>query len=100
MSFPSEKELKKIRKKLEKVEPSRMLPKNASKVDRLKYELCKKFVIYLLHNKLSQAELARKLHMDRARLNEIVKYRIDLFTLDKLIHFAEQLDPNLDVRVA
>lgn len=47
MGFPSEKELKSIRKKLEKAEPSYMLPKNASKADQLKYKLCEKFVIYL-----------------------------------------------------
>ena len=51
MAFPSEKELKSIRAKLEKAEPSRTLPKNASKADRLKYELCEKFVSYLLKHK-------------------------------------------------
>lgn len=38
MGFPTEKELKLIRSKLEKAEPSRMLPKNASKADQIKYE--------------------------------------------------------------
>ena len=38
--------------------------------------------------------------MDTARLNEIIKYRIDLFTIDKLIEFAEVLDPDLKVEVA
>ncbi len=79
MAFPSEKDLKKIRERLEKVEPSYLLPENASKVDRLKYALCQKFVVYLLQHKISQAELARRLSMDTARLNEIVKYKIHLF---------------------
>lgn len=38
--------------------------------------------------------------MDTARLNEIVKYRIDLFTIDKLLEFAEILDPDTRVEVA
>lgn len=100
MGFPSEKELKSIRVKLEKAEPSRMLPKNASKADRLKYELCEKFVTYLLKNKMSQAQLARKLKVDPARINEIVKYRIDLYTADKLLDLAERLDLDFNVRVA
>ena len=100
MGFPSEKEPKSIRAKLEKAEPSRTLPKNASKADRLKYELCEKFVSYLLKHKMSQAQLARKLKVDPARINEIVKYRIDLYTVDKLLDLAERLDLNLDLRVA
>lgn len=100
MGFPSEKELKEIRKKLDKAEPSRTLPKDATKAETLKYKLCEKFVIYLLDNGMSQAELARRLGMDPARLNEIVKYRIDLFTVDKLLDFVEQLDPNIEVDVA
>lgn len=100
MGFPSEKELKTVRAKLEKAEPSRLLPKNASKADRLKYELCEKFVIYLTRHKISQAQLARKLKVDPARINEIVKYRIDLYTVDKLMDLAERLDLDFDVRVA
>ena len=100
MGFPSEKEVKFIRAKLEKAEPSRMLRRNASKADRLKYEICEKFVSYLLKHKMSQAQLARKLKVDPARINEIVKYRIDLFTIDKLLDLAEKLDLTLDLRVA
>jgi predicted XRE-type DNA-binding protein len=100
MGFPSEKELKAIRSKLEKAEPSRTLPKNASMADRLKYELCEKFVVYLRKHKMTQAELARKLKVDPSRINEIVKYRIDLYTADKLLDLAERLDLDLDVRVA
>ena len=100
MGFPSEKELKTVRAKLEKAEPSRLLPKNASKADRLKYELCEKFVIYLTRHKISQAQLARKLKVDPARINEIIKYRIDLYTVDKLMDLAEKLDLDFSVRVA
>jgi len=100
MGFPSEKKLKEIRARLEKAQPSRTLPENASTADCLKYKICEKFVQYLLDNKMSQAELARQLNMDPARLNEIVKYRIDLFTVDKLLEFAEVLDPDTKVEVA
>lgn len=100
MGFPSEKELKAIRAQLERVEPSRLLPKNASKADRLKYHLCEKFVIYLAEHKMTQAKLAAKLKVDPSRINEIVKYRIDLFTVDKLMDLAERLHLEFDVKVA
>lgn len=100
MGFPSEKKLKSVRAKLGKSEPSRTLPKTASTADRLKYELCEKFVSYLLKHKMSQAQLARKLKVDPARINEIVKYRIDLYTVDKLLDLAERIDLDLDLRFA
>jgi predicted XRE-type DNA-binding protein len=100
MGFPSEKELKKIRIKLAKAEPSRLLPKNASKADRVKYELCEKFVVYLNQHKITQVQLAKKLKVDPSRVNEIVKYRIDLYTVDKLMELAERLDLDFEVKVA
>lgn len=99
MGMPDKKELDRVRKKLLKVEPTRVLPKNAPKSDRLKYELCKQFVKYLLKNKITQKDLARDLEIEPARLNEIVKYRIDLFTVDRLLDYAERLKPNLKVTV-
>lgn len=100
MGFPSEKELSKMRKKLEKVEPSRMLPKNASKADQVKFKLCEKFVVYLQEHDMTQVQLAKKLKIDPSRINEIVKYRIDLFTADKLMDLAEKLPLDFDVEVA
>ena len=100
MGFPSENELKSIRKKLSKVEPSRLLPKNASKTERIKYKLCEEFVIYLLEHNITQAQLAKKIKVDPSRINEIVKYRIDLFTIDKLIDLADRLHIQFEVSVA
>lgn len=100
MGFPSEKELKTIRSKLAKAEPSRLLPKSASKADHVKYKLCEKFVIYLTEHKMSQVQLAKKLKVDPSRINEIVKYRIDLYTVDKLLDLAERLDLDFDIEVA
>lgn len=100
MGMPPKKVLDEMRKKLEKAEPSRLLPPNASKADRLKYELCKQFVVHLNREKISQKELAEKLGIEPARLNEIVKYRIDLFTVDRLLGYVELLDPDINVTVA
>ena len=99
MSFPSEKELKKMRKLLDKAEPSRPLPKNATAVQEIKYKLCRKFVAYLLENDLSQAELARRINLDPARIGEIVKYKTHLFTVDN-IDCAERLESKIFFEVA
>ncbi|MBI3555323.1 MAG: XRE family transcriptional regulator [Deltaproteobacteria bacterium] len=100
MTFPNEKDLKKIRAKLSRVAPSHTLPRNAPKADVIKYKLCEKFVKHILDKKISQAQLARQLHVDPSRINEIVKYRIDLFTVDKLMELAERLELDFRVEVA
>lgn len=100
MGFPSDKELKVMRSRLEKADPSRALPSNASNAEKLKYKLCQKFVIYLQENQLTQVALAKKLNVDQARVSEIVKYKIDLFTIDKLLNLADRLKLNIRVNVA
>jgi len=99
MGFPDEKELTRVRKKLSKAEPTRSLPKGAPKSDKLKYELCRQFVKYILKNKMTQKELAKEIGIEPARMNEIVRYRIDLFTIDRLLGYAERLKPNLKITV-
>jgi predicted XRE-type DNA-binding protein len=100
MGMPPKYELDKMRKKLDKIEPTRGLPENASKADRLKYELCKQFVKHLNREQMNQKELAEKLGIEPACLNEIVKYRIDLFTVDRLLGYLELLNPEIKVTVA
>jgi predicted XRE-type DNA-binding protein len=99
MGFPKKSELERVKKKLAKLPAVRLLPSDASKADKLKFELCKQFVTYLQEEDISQLALAKQLEIDPARLNEIVKYRIDLFTVDRLLGYAEQLNPKLKVTV-
>lgn len=49
---------------------------------------------------LNQVEMAKLLKIDKARVNDIVKCRIDLFSLDKHIRFAEKLKLNVKLIAA
>ena len=100
MSFPSKKELERVRKKLKNVEPTPVLSSSASVADQLKFALCKEFVAYLRTHKMTQIELAQELDVDPARISEIVKYKINLFTADRLLELLEQLNPKIKVTVA
>ncbi len=100
MSFPSKKELERVKKKLKNVEPTPVLSSSASVADQLKFALCKEFVIYLRTHKMTQLELAQELGVDPARISEIVKYKINLFTADRLLELLEQLNPKIKVTVA
>lgn len=100
MAFPNKKELERVRRKLEKVEPTYALPENANQVQKLKYLLCREIVGYLLFKNFTQIELAERLNIDPARISEIVKYKIHLFTVDKLLSLVEKLNPSIKITVA
>ena len=101
MSFPSNKEIQEILKELESSEPTFILDrKNASAVDKIKYDLCREFVIYMISNKISQVELAERLDIDKARVNKIIKYRIEVFTIDKLLSLLNIIKPSSELKVS
>lgn len=98
--FPSEKELKVIRRKMAKVKGSQGLPPEASPLDRAKYDVCEQILIYMKKHKLSQRQLATILETTETRISEIVHFRISKFTLDRLISFLQMLRPMLTLNVA
>lgn len=101
MGFPDKEKIEKALKKLDKVEPTFILDrKNASAVDRAKYDLCAEFVEYLQENNISQVGLANKLGVDKARVNKIIKYRIEFFTIDKLLDLLTAIKPDRELRVS
>jgi predicted XRE-type DNA-binding protein len=97
--FPSEKELAKVRKELSKGMASRLLPDDASAVDRLKFELCEKFVAYRAKSGLTQKELAQKIGIDTALMSKMLHYHVDEFTVDRLMRYLAELHKNLKVSV-
>lgn len=98
--WPSEKELRKMDKILEKAPATRMLPSNATPVEKFKYELCRQFVIYLNQNKqLSQRQLAKRLKTSEARVSEIVHYHLDKVTTDRLIGYLGIIRPGLEIKI-
>jgi len=97
--FPSKKELDEIRKKLDKGMASKLLSANASPVDRVKYDICEKFVIYKNAKKLTQRELAELLGIDEALMSKIIHYHIDEFTTDRLLKYLSKIFTEVDVKV-
>jgi len=89
VGFPDDKELKRVRQKFKNIEPTRTLPKTAAQSEKLKFELCRRLVVYLGEQ-----------GVDPARMSEIVKYKIELFTVDRLLGYLEELNPDISVIVA
>lgn len=98
--FPSSDEIKDVLNEIEKVDGSKFLSENAPIVDKLKFELCKSFIIYKQENGLSQRELAEKLEIDPALMSKILHYRFDDFTIDRLVKFLDVLHKEISIKIA
>jgi predicted XRE-type DNA-binding protein len=100
--FPAEAKLKRVREKLSDLNylgGNRALPENASEVDRAKYELCQIIAKYQREHQLLQKDIAEKLGIDDSRISDILRGKIEGFTLDRLVNYAEKLHPGLKVRI-
>ena len=98
MRYPSAKKLQEMDQKLKNVEGARLLPKNASYVDQIKYDLCKRIIVFVRVNRVTQTELAKQLDIDPARVSEIVNYKIEKFTIDTLLTYNRHLQPELEIK--
>jgi predicted XRE-type DNA-binding protein len=101
-TFPDEVTLKRIREKLSdpKYQGGNLaLPGKASEVDRAKYQLCQLIARYQREHGLLQKDIARKLGVDESRISDILGDKIESFTLDRLIGYAEKLHPRIRVQV-
>ena len=99
-NWPSEAELKRIRKQLSRVKGVELLPPDATAIDHDKWDLCAEFIKYKHSENITQVELARRLSVSEARVSEIVHYRIRKLTMDQLLKYFERIRPNFRLRVA
>lgn len=100
MGFPSAKEIKRISKKLDKVEGTKALADNSTPLEKFRFDLHQKFVIYKLKSKCTQRELAELLEIDEAKISKILHHRLDEFSTDRLITLYQKIDPNLKLAVS
>ncbi len=98
--FPSSDEIKSILSDLEQMEGSQLLPEDASLVDKMKFELCKSFIIYKREHELSQKDLADLLEIDQAVMSKILHYRIEDFTIDRLVRILNILQKDISIKIA
>ncbi len=93
MKFPSQKELAKVRKKLEKAEGAIVLASNATPLEKLRYEICRQFVIYAREHDLKSKELAKVVGVDESLMSKVLRYRHSRFSTDKLVEMLAKIYP-------
>lgn len=98
--FPSDKELAQVRTRLSKGPAAKVLPRNASAGDKVKYSICQNIVAYMNDHKLTQRQLAAKIGANESLVSKIVYYKVDEFTIDRLLKFLNQLYDQLDIQIS
>lgn len=101
-AFPDEVTLRRVREKLS--DPAYQggnlaLPEKATETERAKYELCQLIARYQRDHGLLQKDIAHKIGVDESRISDILRGKIESFTLDRLISYAEKIHPGLKVTV-
>ena len=100
MAFPSERELKRVRKKLAKAQGFLMLAPNADELAKLRFRICQDLLKYARENELTAVEMARFLGIPKADMSRIFNHRIDRFSTDKLIRLYAKINPDYRLKVA
>lgn len=98
--YPTESEWVDIGRDLGKSLPSKMLPANASPVDRTKQEICAHFIKYRIATNITQRELAKRLDVTESRVSELLHYHFERFTIDKLLELLNKIKPDVRLKVA
>jgi len=99
--YPDEKDLNDMLKKLssDDVMGSTILPKNAPESDKIKYKLCRKILEYKLAKNLTQKELAEKIGLDESETSRVLHYKIERYSIERLLGYALILYPQLTLEV-
>jgi predicted XRE-type DNA-binding protein len=97
---PTQQQLKDMDKLAKGKLYSSVLSPQASLADHLKHDLCQQIILYKHKKGLKQKDLGKLLGVHEARVSEIVHYKIDKFTADKLMEFLETLNPRAHVKVS
>src|ERR1043165_5927929 len=77
---------------------SLVLDENATALDKAKYEVCQIILAYKQKKKLSIEEVAQLISLSRLKTEDILHCRINKFSLDKLVEYAERLLPALKMK--
>jgi len=100
MGFPSKKQLDKVRARLEKAEGTLMIAPDATPLEKLRWDICQKFIQYKAEHDMTQDELAEAIGVDKAKVSKILHHRIDEFSTDRLIRLFQGLNPRIKIRVS
>src|SRR3954462_7686366 len=75
------------------------LPENPTALEKSKYEICKKILVYKQVHHLSTEKIAQKIKLSVPETEDILYCHIDYFTLDRLVDYAKKLFSPFEIRI-
>ena len=100
---PDPKELKEIRDQLtypERDISNIVAPPNATEMDLVKIKICHLIDGYRIEKQLRQKELAKLLSIDESRMSELMKGKVENYTIERLFGYLKSLNPRFKLEVA
>src|SRR5205085_10431134 len=76
-----------------------VLPENASFLEKIKYELCQKILVYQQDNHLTCEETAQKLGLSLSQTIEILRGNTAAFAIDSLINYVDNLHIPFEIKI-
>ncbi len=98
--WPSRKTLDRIMKDLEKSEGTMHLNDEATPLEKFRWSLCQKLLVYMRKNNLKQRDLATQLGIDEPEMSRILHHRIERVSTDKLARMVQELEPDVKLKVS
>src|SRR3954451_20098195 len=75
------------------------LSENPTALEKTKYDICQKILAYQQKHKLTDKEIAQRINLTSGETEDILFCRIDYFTLDRLITYANELFEPLEMKI-
>ena len=100
MSYPSDKQLKKMRGRLKNKDGFKMLDPDADELDKLRFRLCQDLLKYAKKNELTSGEMADELGIPNSDMSRIFNHNIDRFSTDKLLKLYSVAYPDYKLKVS
>lgn len=61
------------------------LAENATAIDKMKWDICREVLIFKKTMNFTSTKMSELMNVDKSRTSEILHYKIDKFTLDRLM---------------
>ena len=75
------------------------LSENPTALEKSKYDICKKMLVYKQDHHLSTEQIAKKIKLSIPETEDILYCHIDYFTLDRLVNYAEKLFSPAEIKI-
>lgn len=76
-----------------------VLPNNPTPLEKSKHEICREILLYQRKHKLTNKELTEQMELTLPEVEDILHYRFNCFTLDRLMTYANKLFKNEPLKV-